>query len=149
MASIPSAPRLLAQQYYEDLCSMKNCTQCGKCCIAYSDGGLSASSSEIDYWENHKPNIFRYVHRGNIWIDPDTKQPLKRCPFLEVLQGTPVKHGCKIYLDRPEDCRHYPVTIDQMIKDDCEMIEVRDRKDFKKAQQTLDKLMSDSRPPYL
>ncbi|MBL4680049.1 MAG: YkgJ family cysteine cluster protein [Pseudomonadales bacterium] len=128
---------------------MKNCTQCGKCCIAYSDGGLSASSSEIDYWEHQHPHIFRYVHKGEIWIDPDTKQPLTLCPFLETLPGTPLKYGCKIYLDRPEDCRHYPVTIDQMIKDDCEMIEVKDRKDFKKAQATLDKIMSDSRPPYL
>lgn len=129
--------------------AMKNCTQCGKCCIAYSDGGLSATSTEIDDWENYHPDIFRYVHKGEIWIDPETKLPLKRCPFLETLPGTPTKYGCQIYLDRPEDCRHYPVTIDQMIKDDCEMIEVRDLKDFKKAQQTLDKIMSDSRPPYL
>ncbi|HHJ18661.1 MAG TPA: YkgJ family cysteine cluster protein, partial [Gammaproteobacteria bacterium] len=28
---------------------MKECNQCGKCCIKYSDGGLSASSSEIEF----------------------------------------------------------------------------------------------------
>lgn len=132
---------------------MKNCTQCGKCCIAYSDGGLSASPSEIDDWENYYPEIYRYVSHGKIWINPETKQPFKRCPFLVTLPNantpdTPDKYGCQIYHNRPEDCRHYPVTIDQMIKDDCEMIEVRDLKDFKKAQQTLDLLMSDSRPPY-
>jgi Fe-S-cluster containining protein len=56
-------------------------------------------------------------------------------------------YTCSIYLDRPEDCRHYPSLIAEMIRDECEMIEVTDLDNTKKAQVTLDILMSDSRPP--
>ena len=124
---------------------MKECNQCGKCCIAYSDGGLSATASEIDWWENYRPEIFNYVADGKIWMDPQTGLQLQRCPWLEKLPNQD-KYICGIYYDRPEDCRHYPVTIDQMVKDDCEMLEVRDLMNHKQAQQTLDKIMSDSRP---
>jgi len=34
-----------------------------------------------------------------------------------------------------------------MVKDDCEMLETRDLHSPKQAQITLDRLMSDSRPP--
>jgi len=39
------------------------------------------------------------------------------------------------------------VTIEQMIADDCEMLEVKDLRNPKQAQKDLDKLMVDSRPP--
>ena len=124
---------------------MKDCNQCGKCCINYSDGGLAASAGDIEWWEVFRPDIYRYVSDGQIWMDPDTGKQLVRCPFLsELPEG---KYGCEIYHDRPEDCRHYPVTIDQMIKDDCEMLEVRDLAKPALAQRALDKLMADSRPP--
>jgi Fe-S-cluster containining protein len=125
--------------------NLKECNQCGKCCINYSDGGLAASQEEIDLWETFRPEIYRYVSAGKIWMDPLTGEQLKRCPWLREL-AEPGKYGCEIYHDRPEDCRHYPVTIDQMIKDECEMLEVRDLAQPATAQQTLDKLMADSRP---
>jgi Fe-S-cluster containining protein len=125
---------------------MKDCNQCGKCCIHYSDGGLSATSSEIDWWETHRPDIFEYVRDGKIWVDPGTGAPLSRCPWLEKVPDQE-KYICGIYHDRPGDCRYYPVDIDQMIRDACEMLEPRDLLDAKKAQRTLDLLMSDSRPP--
>ena len=124
---------------------MKDCNQCGKCCINYSDGGLSATESEIDYWENFKPAIAAYVSAGKIWMDPTTGKQLQRCPWLSQLPNED-KYICDIYFDRPEDCKHYPVTIDQMIKDDCEMLEKRDLTNIKSAQKTLDVLMIDSRP---
>lgn len=79
-------------------------------------------------------------------MDPVSGMQLARCPWLSELpdQG---KYGCQIYYDRPEDCRHYPVTIDQMIKDECEMLEVRDLARPALAQLALDKLMAESRPP--
>jgi Fe-S-cluster containining protein len=124
---------------------LKECNQCGKCCIAYSDGGLSASADEIDWWENYRPEIFKYVLNRKIWINPITGKQLEVCPWLKKHPDQNI-YSCDIYYDRPEDCRHYPVNIDQMLKDDCEMIEVRDLTNLDKAQTTLDKLMSDSRP---
>ncbi|NKB99394.1 MAG: YkgJ family cysteine cluster protein [Pseudomonadales bacterium] len=126
---------------------MQPCNQCGKCCLKYADGGLVATSAEIDQWENLRPDIYAYVHQGAIWCDPKTAAPLSVCPFLEKNQQAGItQYSCGIYTDRPQDCRSYPVTIDDMIQDECEMIEVKDLQDYAKAQQTLDRLMDASRP---
>ncbi len=124
---------------------MKECNQCGKCCINYSNGGLSALKSEIEYWEAFRPDVYEYVSNGNIWMDPRTGRILERCPWLRHLPNTN-KYTCDIYSDRPDDCKHYPVTINQMIKDKCEMLEVKDLTAPKKAQKSLDRLMAESRP---
>lgn len=79
-------------------------------------------------------------------MDPDTGERIKRCPWLRQLPDQE-KYSCDIYYDRPDDCKHYPVTIDQMVKDECEMLELHDVTKPKRAQKTLDKLMADSRPP--
>lgn len=124
---------------------MKDCNQCGKCCENYSDGGLVATASEIEYWEVFRPAIYRYVSNEKIWIDPNTGNQLKRCPWLRQLPDQD-KYTCEIYNDRPDDCKHYPVTIDQMVKDECEMLEMQDLAKPKLAQKILDRLMADSRP---
>ena len=126
---------------------MKDCNQCGKCCIKYSDGGLSASASEIELWDIFRPDIYQYVRDGKIWMDPVTGKQIELCPWLRK-EPNQEKYTCDIYYDRPEDCKHYPVTIEQMINDDCEMLEVQDLAKPKQAQKTLDKLMFDSRPPF-
>ena len=130
---------------------MKECNQCGKCCIAYSDGGLSATLEEIQAWEIFRPAIARYVVNGKIWMDPVSGEQLTCCPWLEVLPATlesdAIQYNCRIYDDRPEDCRHYPVSIAEMVRDGCEMIELRDLDDPELAQRKLDQLMADSRPP--
>jgi len=131
---------------------MKDCNQCGKCCIKYGDGGLSATLEEIKMWEVFQPHIYDYVRNGRIWHNPETGEQLTQCPFLEKLpsQGNSPqqeKYTCGIYLDRPEDCRHYPTSIAEMVRDECEMIEVIDLESPKRAQIELDELMSDSRPP--
>ena len=124
---------------------MKECNQCGKCCENYSNGGLSASENDIEFWEVFRPHIYNFVSGGNIWVDPNTGNQIKRCPWLRQIpnQG---KYVCDIYYDRPDDCKHYPVTIEQMIKDECEMLEARDLANPKLAQGVLDKLMADYRP---
>jgi Fe-S-cluster containining protein len=131
---------------------MKECNQCGKCCIAYSDGGLSATAADIEGWEIFNPAIAEYVLDGRIWMDPVSGVQLTRCPWLEVLPektgSAAVKYGCRIYHDRPEDCRHYPVSISEMVRDGCEMLEVRDLDAPGEAQIAIDKIMADSRPPY-
>lgn len=129
---------------------MKECNQCGKCCIKYGDGDLSATQEEIELWEIFNPDIFAFVKNKQIWHDPDTGEKLSRCPFLELApKAAPHaadKYTCSIYLDRPEDCRHYPSLISEMVRDECEMIEVIDLENYKKAQAKLDLLMQDSRP---
>ena len=124
---------------------MKDCSQCGKCCVKYSNGGLSASTSEIELWEIFKPDIYQYVRDGKIWVDPQTGEQIERCPWLRKTLNQEI-YTCDIYYDRPDDCKHYPVTIEQMVKDECEMLEANDRAKPKQAQITLDKLMVDSRP---
>lgn len=126
---------------------MKACTQCGKCCINYSDGGLSITDDEFESWELFRPDIAEYVHHGEIWFDPNTKQRMTRCPWLEEVNDRErLIYRCSIYFDRPNDCRYYPVSVTEMVRDECEMIEAIDIQDVKKAQIKLDKLMEDSRP---
>lgn len=124
---------------------MKECNQCGKCCVNYSNGGLSVTADEVEYWEIFRPHISNFVSGGKIWIDPDTGQQLKRCPWLKQLPGEE-KYICDIYFDRPDDCKHYPVTIEQMVKDECEMLEPKDLADPTQGQTDLDQLMIDCRP---
>lgn len=125
---------------------VKDCNQCGKCCTLYGGGGLTVAQREIDWWDDKRPDIARYVRNGKIWIDPDTGEGLLSCPWLEKVPGQE-KYTCKIYYDRPDECKHYPVTVAEMIRDECEMLEPRDLRDLKKAQRELDLLMADSRPP--
>lgn len=124
---------------------MKDCNQCGKCCIKYSNGGLSVSQSEIELWALFKPDIYQYVSNGKIWVDPKTGEQIERCPWLRK-EPNQEKYTCDIYYDRPDDCKFYPVRIDEMERDECEMLEVGDLADRKQAQIELDKLMEDSRP---
>ena len=128
---------------------MKPCNQCGKCCINYSDGGLSATEQELELWELMRPDIYRYVHNGLIWCEPQTGKQLQRCPWLvEQCEEGRTRFSCKIYHDRPEDCRHYPVTVEQMHRDKCEMLDEQDLLDQTRAQTKLDLIMIDSRPAY-
>ena len=126
---------------------MKECNQCGKCCTRYGGGGLSASATEIAWWETFRPTIYDYVSGGEIWVSPVTGKQMMRCPWLRKLPNQN-KYICRIYHDRPDDCRHYPVNIEEMARDECEMLEVKDLARPKQAQQALDNLMADSRPPY-
>jgi Fe-S-cluster containining protein len=112
---------------------MKNCNQCGKCCVIYADGGLSASQKEIDAWD---------------WVDPVTGRQMRHCPWLTRAPGQQ-KYSCSIYGDRPIDCRLYPSTIDEMFRDDCEMLEPSDLANPDRARKTLDELMAESRSFYL
>lgn len=116
---------------------MNECNQCGKCCTNYSNGGLSASTSEIEYWEIHRPDIFEYVHDGNIWMDPDSGRQIELCPWLR-RQPQQNRSTCAIYLYRPDDCRIYPARIEDMVKDECEMLEQRDLADRRQAQKSLE-----------
>ena len=125
---------------------MKQCNQCGKCCIKYGAESLSASGEDISWWDHHKPHIYQYVKNGNIWFDPVSASPLKRCPWLRK-QSSHI-YTCDIYYDRPEDCRLYPSKINEMISDACEMLEKNDLLNTKQAQLNLDDLMRSSRRTF-
>lgn len=125
---------------------MKNCNSCGKCCETAGNGGLSASKEEIDWWETHRPDIFRFVQGERIWVNPASGEYFARCPWLSKSPDDK-KFTCDIYADRPEECRHYPIDIAQMLRDECEMLERRDVLDVKRAQRKLDAIMIESRPP--
>lgn len=128
---------------------VKDCNQCGKCCTRYGgDGGLSVTPEDIERWETDRPDIARYAADGKIWVDPDNGRLLDRCPWLEQEPGSK-KYTCAIYFDRPGDCRYYPVDIEQMVRDDCEMLQPSDLRNIRRAQQSLDLLMSDSRPAVI
>ena len=127
---------------------MKECNSCGKCCIKYSNGQLSAEPEEIEFWDEHRPDIFSYTKDGKIWVDPTTGKPLELCPFLKKNDPgtgkTQVSYSCDIYFDRPDDCRLYPSSLDEMINDDCEMIEKKDLQHPEQAKIRLELIMSDS-----
>jgi Fe-S-cluster containining protein len=131
---------------------MKDCNSCGKCCVKYSNGDLSASDDDKDMWQLFRPDIAEYVKKGLIWFSPQSGKRLSLCPFLTevVNEQQPEKstYSCDIYYDRPEDCRFYPVTVKQMINDECEMLQPGDLVDPHKAQRQLDKLLEDSRRSF-
>lgn len=118
---------------------MKACNSCGKCCTKYGDGQLAASDDDIDLWDSLRPEIARYTKSSEIWFDPDSGSRLRSCPWLTEVPGSSVFH-CAIYFDRPEDCRIYPATVADMIKDDCEMLEPKDLKNTKLAEIQLSQI---------
>ena len=105
---------------------MKLCTQCGKCCLKYSSGsGLgSATVRDILMWEAERPEVLDYTDDilRDLWISPITGEEMNRCPWLRKLPKKK-KYKCKIHKVRPETCRGYPVDIEQMVNDCCEMFE--------------------------
>ncbi len=115
---------------------MKECNSCGKCCINYSNGDLHASEQDIKFWEIFRPEIAAYVADGKIWMDPESGAQIELCPWLQKEDN---KYTCSIYHDRPEDCRIYPVSIADMIKDECEMLEQKDLVNPDRAQQRLER----------
>ena len=108
---------------------------------------MSASQAEIEMWELFNPDIAEYVRDGEIWADPNSGKLFELCPFLRKTTDVKsvVRYTCDIYYDRPDDCKYYPSHVQEMINDECEMIEAIDLVDLKKAQQALDIIMIDSR----
>lgn len=93
-------------------------------------------------WETLRPEIYRYVRDGNIWMDPESGKQIELCPWLR-REPNQLQYTCAIYFDRPEDCRVYPATVSDMVKDECEMLEAADFKDLMHAQQELKTKFSD------
>lgn len=121
---------------------MKACNQCGKCCLKYGGSDLATTTEELALWEIFNPDIYQFVKNNQIWFDPKSRKKLSVCPFLELTPnqsaGSDYIYTCSIYLNRPEDCRLYPSLISEMIRDECEMIEIIDIQSPQAAQSKLD-----------
>lgn len=124
---------------------MIQCNQCGKCCLKYGGGRLgSVSQSEMDCWEANRPEVLDYVVHSDMWVSPRTGEELARCPWLRKLPNRE-KYKCRIHEVHPEACNGYPVNIQQMIDDGCEMIEEDDLlKPRNELERDLDKLRNES-----
>lgn len=83
------------------------CLCCGECCEAFG-GHLNASRSDLERWrrEGREDLLSRVNRLGWIWVDPLTKQPEKRCPFLDRSESETVL--CLINDTKPDMCRAYP-----------------------------------------
>lgn len=103
------------------------CTRCGKCCLNESYMlTLTASAKDVSRWQREgRDDILRYVAQVgpgfyDLWVDDGVE--LARCPFLRKDRGA-ATYRCKIHETRPETCRRYPVDYEQMIVDECEIID--------------------------
>lgn len=107
---------------------MQACTQCGKCCIKYSKAGLgSATINDLYRWLKFAPEIQEYAPWPlfDLWISPTTGEEFSRCPWLRKYPKRD-RYSCRIHDYNPDCCREYPLDVDQMIRDGCEMLEPGD-----------------------
>lgn len=104
---------------------MRPCNRCGRCCLNLQLG--SATEQDILIWKKKKPEVLDYVCDccSDLWISPVTGEEMNRCPWLRKLPKKE-QYKCRIYELRPEVCRDYPVNIEQMINNGCEMLEEKD-----------------------
>jgi Fe-S-cluster containining protein len=92
--------------------------QCGQCCINLLDAfSTSVTEDDIRMWEQEgRDDILEWVdliHVGgdqyvyDIWINPDTGDDVKRCPWLRKLPNQD-RYTCRIHDVKPSHCRKYP-----------------------------------------
>jgi len=84
------------------------CACCGKCCELYG-GHLHAYDSDIKRWKSEgREDLLQMVnYLGWIWVDPVTKEPLGRCPFIQSSETSDLVL-CSINDTKPLICRDYP-----------------------------------------
>ncbi|MDD2852932.1 MAG: YkgJ family cysteine cluster protein [Desulfuromonadaceae bacterium] len=85
----------------------KGCLCCGRCCASFG-GHLRATRHDLDRWDNEgRDDLLSRVNRLNwIWVDPQSKEPLDMCPFIEKINEQ--QAVCAIQNTKPEMCRDYP-----------------------------------------
>ncbi len=83
------------------------CLCCGECCESFG-GHLPASEHDIKRWRREgREDLLNRVNRlGWIWVDPDTKALLERCPFIDKISEQ--QSLCAIQETKPDICRDYP-----------------------------------------
>jgi Fe-S-cluster containining protein len=105
-----------------------NCKQCGNCCLnLYVCEEGSANPEDISRWKQEgRWDILEWVdiydfypedeQYGDIWIDPNTGEDARRCPFLRKIRNQN-KYKCLIQDTKPEFCRQYPSNKEQALID--------------------------------
>lgn len=83
------------------------CACCGSCC-EYFGGHLHASDHDMERWrrEGREDLLCRVNRLGWIWVDPETKELLERCPFIARISEQ--QSICSIQETKPDICRAYP-----------------------------------------
>lgn len=93
------------------------CKRCGNCCIhgAFSE----VAEEDIVLWtERGRTDILEWVRFrpiGNedyayeVWIDPQTKEEVEQCPWLEKLSHNG-EYRCQIHDVKPSICRYFPAS---------------------------------------
>ncbi len=87
-----------------------------------------ASEKDLDVWTLEKPEVLNYIYSEDMpdmWLSPITGDELHRCPWLKKYPNRG-QYYCRINEVRPGVCRNYPVNVEQMISDGCEMLEPED-----------------------
>ena len=84
-----------------------HCLCCGQCCESFGSH-LHASERDKQRWKREgRDDLLARVNRLDwIWVDPDTKNTLDRCPFITVT--TENQKICAIQETKPDICRDYP-----------------------------------------
>jgi Fe-S-cluster containining protein len=83
------------------------CACCGRCCESFG-GHLTTSPHDLERWRREgRDDLLRRTNRlGWIWVDPQTKELLERCPFI--LKTDEQRSYCAIQDTKPDICRDYP-----------------------------------------
>ena len=102
---------------------MRPCNGCGKCCEKY--GTLPASQpTRCGSLARRSPRYLALhdLRSGDLWLNLQTGAEVRRCPWLRKVPREQ-RFKCRIYELRRNVCRDYPVNVQQMIDDGCEMLE--------------------------
>lgn len=83
------------------------CLCCGDCCESFGSH-LEASEHDKQRWQREGRNdlLARINRLGWIWVDPETKKTLDRCPFIS--ETPELQKICAIQDTKPDICRAYP-----------------------------------------
>lgn len=114
---------------------MKACTQCGKCCTneMYMNT-LEIDGVDVKRWRRQgRDDILAHIEvigrtKADPWADAwftKAGNSVKGCPFVRKIRGAD-RYTCTIYDTRPQVCRSYPHSVDQMAAAGCEMLEPGD-----------------------
>jgi len=104
---IAELKRMLGIEWKRSPEKATQCACCGNCCELFG-GHLNASRPDLERWRRlGREDLLNRVNRlGWIWVDPQTGQREKRCPFLRRLSSD--QAVCSIQEIKPDICRAYP-----------------------------------------
>lgn len=100
------------------------CAQCGHCCLELPDAyQTSVLDSDVKRWKHeNRTDILKWVDSfaglNDVWINPETGEPAKRCPWLRKLPKKD-KYVCRIHDTKPEHCRKFPKSKRHAIENGC------------------------------